>query len=168
MNVSYYQYFHLFPILSSDPQLKSCDGYHDTGLHKPEQTTSHRSLTLPTKVLPRLEPPLHGISPALQAPIIPWFLLLFSGPSWLWAYLLKQYLRDSLGGCWFWINWILGSSLSSATDVLPFAKYSSCHLGLVPHLLSSLQQENILGHPWSVLPGKPILPAFEYTHHLTY
>ena len=79
MNVSYYQYFYLFPILSLDPQLKSCDGYHDTGIHRPEQT-SYRSLILPTKVLHPLEPPLPGISPALQAPVIPWFLLLYSGP----------------------------------------------------------------------------------------
>ena len=75
-----------------------------TGLSK--QATDHWSS--PQRCCTPWSPPLPGISPALQAPVIPWFLLLFSGPSWLWAYLLKQYLRVSLGGCWFWTNSISG------------------------------------------------------------
>lgn len=55
MNVSYYQYFYLFPIFSLDPQLKSCGGYHDTSIHRPEQT-SCRLLILRTKILHPLEP----------------------------------------------------------------------------------------------------------------
>lgn len=96
MNVSYYQYFYLFPILSLDPQLKSCDGYHDTGVHRPEQT-SYRSLILPTKVLHPLEPPptwnlpcsTGSCNPLVSPPLLRTLLTLglssqtvFEGQSW--------------------------------------------------------------------------------------